>query len=340
MDVVIREAPDSAPTSASGFECETGPKTESGVSLAEAVMDAVLYAEIFDYPLTRDEVCLFVSTPNPTREDVSVAVDQLLGLERGLETDGDFVFRKGERRIVATRLGRRKHAEYLWRRALVYGWIISALPYVRMVAVTGALSMDNVDAGGDIDYLVVTEPKRLWTTRAMIILVGKFAQRLGDTVCPNYIVSMNALEFREENLYTAHELAQMVTLHGPEIAERIYRKNAWFRRFLPNARQRMVRGCDRPLPLAARSLKSVGESLLGTAPGAALERWERQRKIRKLTKDLDLGADEMRFSEDVCKGHQHAHRLRVMSAWHRSKYSGTGTLIPDSGHTDVSQWGS
>jgi hypothetical protein len=79
-----------------------------------------------------------------------IAIDQLATRAGRLETDGEFVFRKGERRIVAMRGERKQHAENLWRRALLYGRIIAAIPYVRMIAVTGALSMDNVDPGDDI----------------------------------------------------------------------------------------------------------------------------------------------------------------------------------------------
>jgi len=62
---------------------------------------------------------------------------------------------------VQTRRGWRQAAAGIWPKAVGYGQAIARLPFVQMVAVTGALAMDNADAGDDLDYFIVTESDRL-----------------------------------------------------------------------------------------------------------------------------------------------------------------------------------
>jgi hypothetical protein len=201
---------------------------------------------------------------------------------------------------VAHRLRRRHAATSLWRRARLYAHLIWALPYVRMVAVTGALAMDNVEADDDIDLLVVTEPGRLWMTRGMIVLLCKLARLPGHTLCPNYLISSRVLEMDRRDLYAAHELAQMIPLHGKGVARRLSAENSWCRSFLPNVPFEARDGADDAMPFPLATLKALLELLLRSPPGDRIETWERVRKIAKLSRQMPPGVCETLFTADVC----------------------------------------
>jgi hypothetical protein len=275
----------------------------------------VLYGSVFDYPLTRAEVYRFLMAPGGSRAEVETAMDDALARGDDLETDGLFLYPRGKSSSVATRIARSRYAPEAWRRARRNARLIWSLPYVRMVAVTGALAMDNVEQGDDIDFMVVTEPGRLWMTRGMILIVARFARARGDTLCPNYIISMRALELEQRDPYTAHELAQMVPIHGRTVAERFWMLNAWSRDFLPNAWWRGDEGADDRLPLMLTIVKALGQLLLDLPPGTFIERWEQKRKIAKLSSNAPAHAREAYYTPDVCKGHADSHGSRILNRW-------------------------
>jgi hypothetical protein len=303
---------DSSPVAGRNLEhCPSMPPVRS---LREAIQWTVLYGSVFDYPLTRDEVYRFLMAPGGSRAEVEVAVGEALA-RGGLEIDGVFLYPPGRSASVTTRLRRGQCARQVWTRARFYARLIWSLPYVRMVAVTGALAVDNVEKGDDIDFMVVAEPGRVWMTRGMILLVARFARARGDTLCPNYIISMRALELEERDPYTAHELAQMVPIHGREVAQRFWTANAWCQDFLPNAWWRGDEGTDDRLPWMLMTSKALGQLLLDLPLGALIERWEQRRKIAKLAGDAPLHARETQYTPDVCKGHADSHGSRILDRW-------------------------
>jgi hypothetical protein len=211
---------------------------------------------------------------------------------------------RGREQLVAVRQRRQADSRLLLRRAQAYGRLIARLPFVRMVALTGSLAVENSDAGDDLDYLIVTERGRVWLTRALIMTVVRLAGLKGTTVCPNYILSESALALPERDYYTARELLQMRPISGASVYGRMLDLNSWWRDFLPNAAP--AAGIT-PGAGHASLTRRVAESALRTPPGTLLERWLMQRKSRELASQ-DGSSDETAFDAEVCKGHFEGYR--------------------------------
>lgn len=281
-------------------------------TLDEAVYWTVLYSDIFDFPLTRDEAFKYLMTLGAPRSEVDAAVDHALRPGGSLETDGEFLFLRGRGGTAARRRKRALTAATLWRQARFYARVIWALPFIRMVAVTGALAMDNVESGDDVDFLIVTEPGRLWMARGMIVLLCRLARLAGHNLCPNFLITSRVLHIDQQDLYAAHELAQMIPMRGSSVARRLWAENQWYRDFLPNAQWNALDGRDDALAAPLAALKSVAELLLRSRVCDAIEDWERERKIRKLSRQVPPEVRETLFTVDVCKGHQQGHGSRIM----------------------------
>lgn len=268
-------------------------------SLERAIVQAVAYADVFDYPLTADEIHRYLVGVPAARATVRNLLAMTNTRPVELSRSGRYFHLAGRESAVETRRTRAASAVDFWHRAIRYGHLIGNLPFVRMVAVTGGLAMDNM-ADADIDYLVITEPGRLWLCRALIVGVVRLVALRGTELCPNYFLSERALGLTERNLFTAHEVTQMVPLTGMQTYQRMRELNLWTETYLPNAA-----GPPRRLASAEpgqRRTRRIVERTLGSRVCSPIERWEMGRKIRKFS---PRGRDHMEaaFGPDWCKGH-------------------------------------
>lgn len=289
--------------------------------LEQAIIKTVAYGDIFQYPLTEEQIHRYLIGMKSPPRAVRNALHTSQNLAERLGYYWPFYLLCGEDAIVQTRLRRANEARRLWPKAIYYGRLIARLPFVRMVAVTGALTMNNVEEGADIDYLIVTSPDRLWLCRALVVALVKWAGLRGVTLCPNYLLSERALVFPDRSLYAAHELVQMVPLHGMAVYQRILQANRWTDHFLPNAASQpflsyIGPGEERDSIIQPSRLKILAERILSTTPGGWLESWEMRGKIHKYTHNR-AGSSEIDFSADWCKGHFDRHAEKTQDTYSR-----------------------
>lgn len=301
-----------------------------------AIMQAVAYADVFDYPLTAGQLHRYLVGVESSPAAVLESLGSANQLSECLDRCGDYYFLVGREEIVETRLRRAAISARAWPMARRYGHFISRLPHVRMVAVSGALTMNNMEANTDTDFFIVTEPGHLWLARAMVVALVQVAARRGQIICPNYFLSERNLTLDRRTLFTAHELAQMVPIFGQDTYRRMCRQNSWAIRFLPNAfgpgpgeaihEPSFHSRTTRRFRDMARWPKALAEVALRTPPGASLEGWEMRRKVRKLTLQLAAGGGdaahtngaagaEVAFSADRCKGHFDRHGQTTLEAF-------------------------
>lgn len=278
--------------------------------LEGAILRTIAYSDVFDFPLTIPEIHRYLDSEPATESAVAETVRRLDGSTLG--TDDDLVALAGREALFATRRRRRHEARRLWPAAGRWAAIIGRLPLIRMVSLTGALAVDNVESGADIDYLVVTEPGRVWLCRAMIVQAVRAARLGGVVLCPNWILAADSLELEERSLFAARELTQMVPLTGSDVYDRMRRLNPWADRHLPNAG-------GPPVPLATANgrrgtVARVTERLLMSSMGGRVDRWDRRRRSREITRQ-NPESPEVVLDARQCKGHVNAHGARIQSAY-------------------------
>jgi hypothetical protein len=302
-------------------------------TVKEAILRAVAYADVFDYPLAPEEIHRYLAETQAAPSAVQhVLTDWLLARGELVESRG-YISLRGRESIVETRLARQAISDRLWRKGLRYGLSIARMPFVRFVGVTGTLAVDNADQDADIDYLIVAVPGRVWLARLLCLLLVYLGRAERVTICPNYVVSADSLDQFDQSFFTAHELAHMVPVYGLEVYEELLQANGWAREYLPNAfdqRPTAVKS-DRLDPLATL-LKRGAEWVLGGSLGDAWERHEREVKMRRLRAEAEACATcSTTFTANVCKGHVADHARLIQDAYQRRlRQVGLDLIQPES----------
>jgi hypothetical protein len=89
----------------------------------------------------------------------------------------------------------------------------------------------------DIDYVVVTEPGRLWICRSLLVAFKKvFLLNSKKYFCLNYYLDSDHLSLDDRNYYTATEVAHLKPLFNTAVYLRYMNANGWIRSFFPNYR--------------------------------------------------------------------------------------------------------
>lgn len=284
-------------------------------ALREAILRTVAYGDVFDYPMTAMEIHRYlVGLPAGLQSIVDLLAETRRS-DRQLSLCGKYICLHGREELAGVRRQRERISRHLWPRARRYGRLIASLPFVRMVAVTGSLAVDNPETQGDIDYLLVTTPGRVWLCRALAILIVRWARLHGDRLCPNYVLSVEHLESSQKDLYNAHELAQMVPLTGMQTYFKMRHINRWTSEFLPNSSGVPAYTLSEPRRNIRARLGLSIETPLSGRLGNWLEQWEMARKVSRFSQQAPAN-EEAGFCADWCKGHFDQHARRSLEAFH------------------------
>ena len=195
---------------------------------------SVIYHNIFDYPLMEDELYKWKCGEN-------------IKGNTGVIYKNNFYLLDGKEKIIRRRIENEKNSNNKLKIAKKAAKLISKIPMIRFVGITGALAMKNASKNSDIDLMIVTTSNSLWTSRLLVyglLLISGFKLRIPrnknekNRLCLNIWMDENDLIWREidRNVYTAHEMAQITPIvNKNKTYEKLLWKNKWILNYWPNA---------------------------------------------------------------------------------------------------------
>lgn len=214
--------------------------------LRKSALATLVYYDVLGYPLTEFEAWKhLIQTKEsdddalaPTLPEVSGALDALVG-EGRLSRFRGFLSLPGREALVLARIHDEKQAVRKIKRAARLVRFLRWIPYIRMIGLTGSLSMKQGDQSSDWDFFVVLRKGAIWRGRTFLALVlqliGKrrHGHHIENRACLNHFVTDSSLEISLQDFFSAHEYRFMYPLSGWDTYRRFELSNRWMVRIKP-----------------------------------------------------------------------------------------------------------
>lgn len=206
------------------------------ITISHSQFLGLVYHSLFDYPLTREELAFW-------------QIGKAKYPSHKVERTGPFFHLPGKASTVLKRALSFEPSEEKWGIAKKAAKLISLIPGIKFVGISGALSMGSAKKEDDIDLFIITAARSLWVSRLFTFLMLKLFKipfrRFGDReienrLCINLWVDEESLSFsRRQDVYTAHEILQIKPLVDKGGTYRKFLQfNSWVWEFFPAAREK------------------------------------------------------------------------------------------------------
>ena len=199
-----------------------------------SVLRAVTYAALFDYPLTLAQL----------RDSLDMAADEdaivrwwRTGplLQATVDYRDGLFFPRGRNDLAVTRARRETFSRQMLDRDRRIISFVSAMPFVRMVALSGSLAHLNAEGVADLDLFVITKANRVWSvTLTLLIIARLFGWR--KRLCLNYVISERRMAIEPADLFSANQIIHLRPIAGRRTYMKFLEANPFVAARYPNFR--------------------------------------------------------------------------------------------------------
>jgi hypothetical protein len=278
-----------------------------------AIARSVVYASLFDYPLTLEQLHYALIESDQTRPEILAVYEGSELLQDIVEYRDGFFFPMGRADLIAERRRREARSDRFLAQHRLALRLICALPFTRLVALSGSIAHRNLEPNGDLDLFIVTRGPRVWTVTVMLLVLTRLL-RQRRTICANFLVADSHLALDQPDLFTANQVIHLQPLAGAEMIDRVRTANPFVGKCYPNSGGRGPQ--PPPVEVVGRGLafvKSALEAVL-RVPSPLIERACREAYAWHLRRRATSwrSPDQVRLQSDYLKLHTRSHRHEVL----------------------------
>lgn len=218
--------------------------------MEKSILKTLIYYDIFNFPLKAWEIHKWLIGTEASLKQIEKTLRKM-DKELRIKNQGDYWFLSNRKGLVKDRIEKGRISKQHFRIAKNVSLLFKLIPWVKLVGVSGSLSMMGSSKKDDIDLFIVTSKNRIWISRFFLIfltsLTGLRRKRrekvlsANGKICINLILEEDNLDQRKKNIYLAHEVLQMRPIwQRDEIYSRFLHTNDWAFKYLPNWKSSII----------------------------------------------------------------------------------------------------
>jgi hypothetical protein len=283
-----------------------------------SILRAVTYAALFDYPLTLSQ--LRDSLVGVAADETAIMAwwKKSALLQATVEHRDGFFFPAGRAELIATRARREALSRALLRRDRHMLALVSRLPFVRMVALSGSLAHLNSEDDADADLFVITRAGCVWLVTVTTLVISKL-MGWRKRLCLNYVISERQMTVTPPDLFTANQIIHLRPISGFSTFRRFLDANPFVAEWYPNfeAKQPGV-GSREPGVGPLERLLSLGFAQVAEPICRAGYRWHLRRQAAWWH-----SRDQVRLDDECLKLHTTSHRASTLARFDAAMLAAT-----------------
>ncbi len=214
--------------------------------IKQSILKTLHYFDITQFPLTKEEIFSYLwQGPQISSEELEKEL-QALVVEKKIGEQYGYYFLPGGEQSVEWRRERLLSSEAKMKIALHAAKKIRSVPFLRAVFVCNTVGSEQSTDNSDVDFLIITHPKRIWIVRMWTNLILRFwrlrtyGPKIKNRICLSfyldaYHLSLSNYRIADDDIHFAYWLHQMIPVYDPtNIYSKFLQANSWSRKYLPN----------------------------------------------------------------------------------------------------------
>jgi len=172
-----------------------------GENLAEAILKTIVFFDLFDYPLTPVEIYHYLDKKFSLLE-----ISEEIKASQALARKNGFYFLNGREEIITLRQKKHNYSVRKFKIAKRFANLFSVWPFVKVIALANSIGQHNLRDGSDIDFFIISAPRRIWLTRLFCTGLAKLlnrrpsAKKKKDKLCLSFYLSEEHLDLADLKL--------------------------------------------------------------------------------------------------------------------------------------------